>query len=91
MAAIDDYVTQATGLDSPLAHLALVTPNDTVDLTDVSRVIYIAAAGTLKVTTEGGETVTIASGTLNVGVPHKLRVSRIFATGTTATGIMVGW
>lgn len=91
MAAIDDYATQATGLDSPLMHLAIVTPSDTVDLTDVSRAIYIGAAGTLKVTTEGGETVTIPSGTLSAGTPHKLRVSRVFATGTTATGIVVGW
>lgn len=91
MAATDDYISQATGLDSPLANLALVTPSDTVDLAHVSRVIYIGAAGTLAVTTEGGETLTIASGMLNAGMPHKLRISRVFATGTTATGIMVGW
>lgn len=91
MAAIDDYASQATGLDSPFAHLAIASPSDTVDLVDVSRVIYIGAAGALKVTTEGGETITIASGVLGVGSPHKLRLSRIWSTGTTATPILVGW
>lgn len=91
MAAIDDYSNQATGLDSALAHLVIVSPSDTVDLVDVSRVIYIGAAGALKVTTEGGETVVIASGVLSAGVPHKLRVSRVWATGTTATPILAGW
>lgn len=91
MAAIDDYATLQPGLDSPLIHMAVVTPSDTLDLTDVTRSVYIGAAGALKVTTEGGETLTLASGVLAVGVKHDLRLTRIWATGTTATPIVAAW
>jgi hypothetical protein len=69
-------------------HLALVTPSDTTDLDHVSQWVYLAASGTLRVTTRGGQTLTtppLAAGW------HLLELTRIHATGTTATGIMVGW
>jgi hypothetical protein len=39
----------------------------------------------------GGEDVTYLSGSLALGVAHRLRVTRVFATGTTATGIFGEW
>lgn len=91
MAATDDFASLATGLDGPLVHLVNVTPDDANDLAHVTRAVYIGAAGALKVTTVGGETITIPSAVLGAGVAHKMRVTRIWATGTTATPIMAAW
>lgn len=88
MPAIDDSRGKGTGLSDTLSHLANVTPDNGNDLTYASRAIYVEVAGTLAITTLGGETVTTPS--LNQGW-HPIRATRIFATGTTATGIMVGW
>lgn len=73
----------------PALHVALVTPSDSADLTYTSRGVAFAAAGDLKVTTSGGETVVIPSGSLAAGLIHPLMVTRIWSTGTTATGIVV--
>ena len=90
-AALDNYSQFTPELNSPAVHAALVTPNDTTDLTTVSRYVAISAVGTLKVTTMGGDTVTIPSGALAAGQMFPLRVSRVWASGTTATGIVAFW
>jgi len=74
---------------APFDHLADVTPSDTVDLTKVARGIKIGVAGTLKVLCGGSEAVTLTN--LAVGVFHNIAVRRVYSTGTTATGIQVGW
>lgn len=92
MAALDTY--SDVGRESqmvPPSHVALVTPSDSVDLTYVTRGISLAAAGALKVVTHGGETVVIPSGALTAGIIHPLRVTRIWSTGTDATGIVAYW
>lgn len=76
---------------SPAIHAALVTPNDDTDLTTTTRAVAISGAGALKVTMLGGESVVIPSGSLAVGVLHPLMVTRIWSTGTGATGIVAYW
>lgn len=60
-----------------------VSTSDTVDLPVAPRFLSVSGAGNLKVTTRAGNTVTIAvpAGTVMLGV------TRVWATGTTATGI----
>jgi len=69
-------------------NLALVAPDDGADLTHVSQWVFLEAAGALRVTTRGGQTLTTP--TLPAGW-HLMELTRIHATGTSATGIMVGW
>jgi hypothetical protein len=88
MAATDRFKLTTRGPAGGPQHLALVTPSDTQDLANVSQWVYLATAGTLRVTTRGGETLTTPS--MPAGW-HLVELSRIHATGTTATGIMVGW
>lgn len=88
MSAIDSFKSNARSPAGGPAHLALLTPSDSLDLAHVTQWLYLAEAGTLRVTTRGGQTLTtpvMAAGW------HLLELTRIHATGTTATGIMAGW
>lgn len=91
MAAVDSFSTFKEGLQSPPSHVALVTPNDDNDLGYATRGVSFGTAGALKVTTVGGETVTIPSGALAAGVIHPLRVVRIWSAGTGALNIVAYW
>ena len=88
MPAKDSYGRTASSLDSPLIHLSVIQPNDSADLEAVTRAIHVAEAGDLRVTMRGGGSVTIPG--LTPGW-HPLRVCRVHATGTTATGLLGGW
>lgn len=79
-----DFSLYADGLSSPARHAAAITPHDTNDLANTSRGIIIGVGGTIKVITVGGDTVTM---TVATGAVLALMVTRIFATGTTATNI----
>ena len=86
----DDFDGYNIGLSSPAGHLENISPNDSTDLTKATRGISIGGAGALKITTVGGETITIPSGAIAVGVVHPIRAERVFSTGTGATNI-IGW
>lgn len=88
MSAIDSYKSNARVPAGGPANLAIVAPSDTQDLAHVSQWLYLATGGTLGVTTRGGQTLTTP--TMSPGW-HLIELTRIHATGTTATGIMVGW
>lgn len=74
------------GLESPATHIVAATPSNSADLAHASRAINVAGAGSVRVTTVGGTT-----GTFHVapGFPFPIRATRIWQTGTTATGIVV--
>jgi len=89
MSATDDYASYETPPYASCRHAAAVTTSDTVDLTNVSRFLFVGGAGNLVVIMQDGTTVTltgIAAGTL---LP--LAVSRVKATSTTATNILALW
>ena len=62
-----------------------ITPNDSADLANVTRGLLLGAAGNVKVDMLESGTVTLA---LAAGIIHPLRVKRVYAAGTTATGII---
>ncbi len=88
MAAIDSFKSTARVPAGGPSNLALVTPSDALDLAQVTQWVYLGASGSLRVTTRGGQTLTTP--VLSAGW-HLMELTRIHATGTTATGIMVGW
>jgi hypothetical protein len=64
---------------------ASVTTSDSADLTGgLCRGLYVGTTGNVKVTMASGEVVTFNS--MAVGY-HPLAVSRVWATGTTASNI----
>jgi hypothetical protein len=61
-----------------------------VTLTEACRWLWIGGAGTVKVDTIGGSTVTYTVTAESVGV-LPVRAVKIYDTGTTATGIIANW
>jgi len=84
---VDTFNSHAISVTAPPSNALLVTPDDTTDLPFVSRALYIGTAGTLRVLTLGGQDVTYQG----VSGTKVLRVSRVFATGTTAANIIAEW
>lgn len=83
----DPFVNLPVDQDDPCTHAAVVTPSDVDNLGTIPRCLLIGAAGAIKVTTRGGEAVTLQ---VQAGI-LPLRVSRVWSTGTTATGIVALW
>jgi hypothetical protein len=86
----DKFESNATGLTSPADSAASVTPNDSTDLTTATRGLYIGGAGNVKVDMVGEGTAVVYSG-LVVGTVYPIRVTRVYATDTTATNIVALW
>lgn len=87
-AATDPFASSSSGLSSPAAHAAAVTPDDATDLTTAPRALFLGAGGDVKVTMVGGETVTFTNAPQGY---NPLRVTRVWSTGTTATNITAVW
>ena len=81
----DPFNTHSQSLQSPATILAAVAPDDETDLVQPSRALNVATSGLIRVTTTGGSTATVF---VAAGTAFPLRVTRIWATGTTATGIV---
>lgn len=82
----DSFQSWRAGLESPAEYAASVTPNDSTDLAQSTRGIYVGATGDLKVDTVGGSTITFVG--LAAGIIHPIRAKRVYSTGTTATSIV---
>lgn len=62
-----------------------VTPSDSADLAEVPRGIYLGASGDVKMTDQAGNTLVFTA--MSAGIEHAVQPTRIWSTGTTATGI----
>jgi len=74
------------GTTAPANRAFAVTPADGSDFAVAARAIWVGGAGDVKLTTFGGDTVTLVGVTAGCLIP--VRVSRVFSTGTTATSIV---
>jgi hypothetical protein len=70
--------------DDPASSVHAVTPDDATDLPNVTVALNVDTPGTVRVTTLAGDIVDL---TITAGIAFPVRVSRIWQTGTTATGI----
>lgn len=89
MAAVDAHNTLRDELSSPASHAAEVTPDNDNELDYITRGVYVGTTGNLRVKMAGGETVTIP--TIPAGTTLAIRVIQIYATLTTASGIVAFW
>lgn len=83
MADMFDKFTSS--LESPATHLTEVTPSDGSDLPQASRALNVTTDGTIRLTTVGGTTATVY---VAAGIAFPVRVTRVWQTGTSATGIV---
>jgi precorrin-3B methylase len=82
----DAFSNYTSGLESPATHLQAIAPDDAQDLQNASRALNVATSGTVQVTTVSGDSARVF---VAAGVAFPLRASRIWSTGTSATGIVV--
>lgn len=81
---IDIFAAADDTLTSPATDIEEITPSDVADLAYMTKSLNVATPGVVRVTTETG---TISDVFIAAGLPFPLRVRRVWATGTTATGI----
>lgn len=82
----DRYKGIAPASDSPAIDAFSIIPNDSLELTEVTRAVYVGQGGTLVVTTKEGTTVTFENVAAGGFLP--LRLSKVLATGTTASALV---
>jgi len=80
--AADDF---HPAINSPGRDAALVTPNDSTDLSRAARMLYIGTSGDVRIDTLDGTDIVFAS--VPVGI-LKMRCTRVYATNTTASNII---
>lgn len=84
---MDPFALHPENLGSPCGKLAEVIPSDTIDLPVPCRGLWVGGQGALKVTSLAGNIVTLTGA---IGI-LPIRVTRVWATGTSATGIVALW
>jgi hypothetical protein len=82
----DRFQYSTPSLSGPASHAFAVTPNDGADLAETTRALYVGTGGSVAAVMASGGTVTFAS--LASGTLLPVRISRVLATGTTASAIL---
>lgn len=83
---VDRFASSPQELNSPISVVFAVTPSDTNDLSVTTRSLYVGGTGNVRVVAKDGGTVTYSN--VPAGSRLPVRVSRVLATGTTATNII---
>ncbi len=81
----DQFAQHSEGLESPPSHMFAINPDDAQDLPHAVRCLNVASPGTVRLTTIKGDTESLF---LNAGTVFPIRARRVWATGTTAAGIV---
>jgi hypothetical protein len=85
-AMTDRFENSTASLSGPASHAFTITPSDTAALAETLRGVYIGGGGAITAITQSGATVEFTA--LPSGSILPVRLSKILATGTTATGLV---
>jgi hypothetical protein len=88
MPTIDENQYTPPLRSDPASNAGPITPSDSEDLAYATRGLMAEGAGSISVLMLGGQTVTF---TALASTVYPFRVTRVLATGTTATGILGLW
>ena len=80
----DAFATRTRKPSDPSTTVFEITPDDATDLHRATLALNVQTAGRVRVTTIDGS---VSDVTLRPGEAFPLRVRRVWATGTTATGL----
>lgn len=86
MPAEDLLRTNSFTMNWPAEDAFVITPNDDEELSYVTRALYVGGEGDVCVVMAKGTEPIIFPGMAG-GYEHPLRVRKVLATGTTATGL----
>lgn len=89
MPIFDAFNKHSRSLTSPPENAAAIVADDEGALSHATRALYVGGQGDLRVQMLGGGNVVLSN--LPAGSLMPLRVTQVFATGTTATGIVGLW
>lgn len=81
----DPFHRFETGLESPAIYATPVVPSDAEDMAYACRALNVAQGGIVRVTTIAGDTADVS---VAAGIPFPIRASRVWQSGTTASGIV---
>lgn len=81
----DKFENFAPSPDSPPSGSFAITPSDTELLPMTTNAVYVGVTGSLRVEYANGDIDTMQN--IAQGMQHPMRIIRVFATGTTATGL----
>lgn len=88
----DKFQNRSPSYTGPATYARQFTPSDVADLTDIPRWLTVDASGTLSVDMlENSDAENPISIPAQAGDLIYIRVKKIHATGTTATGIIGYW
>ena len=85
----NNFAQTDPAINAPYNRAVTITPSDSVDLTEIPRALNIHAATAstpVKVIMQGDTTAVTLQ--LQTGFIYPLRVSRVYATGTSATSVI---
>jgi len=83
----DKFENYADKPDFAARSVVAVTPNDSTDLTDVAKALYVGGAGNISlIAADDSAAVTVTGVTAGSILP--IRAKRVRATSTTATNIL---
>jgi hypothetical protein len=82
----DTFDSSTPGLTSPLERGFAVTPHDTNALSFVTRELFIGTGGNIALELKHGDSITLNNVPDGARLPY--RVSKLLATGTTASDIV---
>lgn len=86
MAAADQFKNRPKSFDSSSNLLFEITPHDTNELSYVTRCLYVGAPGNIAVQDTNGNDVLLSNAPAGLQLP--IRIKRVYATGTTAGGLV---
>ena len=82
----DDYGSQADTLSSSSLAPVEITPNDNADLVSIPKALWIGIGGDVRLRGVNGQSVTFPN--VPDGFILPVRARTVYATGTTASGII---
>lgn len=93
MSLTDDFQNMAESLTAPSDNAVAVTPNDSTDLANRPRALWIGGAGNLVVHMRDatGAAASVTFSNVAAGTLLPIRPSRVLNTGTTASSIVAVW
>ena len=83
---LDEFKEMTAALTSPATKAEEIFPDDIAKLNYATRAVYVGVAGNVRAKMISGDIVTLTN--VGAGIVYPIRVDQVFATGTTASGLV---